>query len=96
MLEEHLYEKELDVQRDAGQTPPIGESIASATLAASFVVMEVLRILTGTALPTLLNGGMTVSPMTGQIETHRIQRVPHCPECSRGSDFPFVADVLDG
>ena len=93
MLEEQVYQRQLAAHRDAGKTLPLGESIVSATLAASLVAIEVVRVVTGTALPTLLNAVMTLSPLVGKIETHQILRVPRCPECSRGSTLPTASNA---
>jgi hypothetical protein len=52
-------------------------------LAASQLVGEVIRVVTGIAMPTLLNRVVTVSPITGEQRANMVLRVPRCPECSR-------------
>lgn len=89
-VEEYLYQENLASPRRAGETLPRGEAVAVATLAASLVAGEVVRILTGIAAPTLLNAVLTVSPMSGSFETNRLLRVPRCPDCFRGAITPMV------
>ena len=87
-IEEHLYQEHLARPRPAGETLPAGEILPITTLAASLVVLEVIRIVTGLAAPTLLNAVLTVDPLSGSFQSNRILRVPRCPECGRGATFP--------
>jgi len=73
--------------------PPIGEALFGATLGASHLTGEVVRIITGIAMPTLLNRVVTLSPITGEQRANMILRVPRCPECSR-SPVP-LAEMAD-
>ena len=84
-VEEHLYQQHLAESRPAGAAPPLGEAIPLATLAASLVALEVVRILSGLAATSLLNAVMTVEPVSGAFRTNRFLRVPRCPECYRGA-----------
>jgi bacteriocin biosynthesis cyclodehydratase domain-containing protein len=83
-VEEHLYQQHLAEARPAGITSPRGEAIPAATLAASLVAMETVRILSGLAATSLLNAVLTMEPVTGVFRTNRFLRVPRCPECYRG------------
>jgi bacteriocin biosynthesis cyclodehydratase domain-containing protein len=84
-VEEHLYQQHLAKSRPAGATPPLGEAISVATLAASLVALEVVRILSGLAATSLLNAVLTVEPVSGAFRTNRFFSVPRCPECYRGA-----------
>jgi bacteriocin biosynthesis cyclodehydratase domain-containing protein len=86
-VEEHLYQQHLGAERPAGENPPVGEALPVAVLAASLVSLEVVRVLTGIAVPVLLNAVQTVDPLGGTVRTNRILRVPRCPECYRGNAF---------
>jgi molybdopterin-synthase adenylyltransferase len=63
--------------------PPYGEAIFAATLGASQLIGECVRVLTGIAMPALLNRVITLLPLTGEQRDSSILRVPRCPECSR-------------
>jgi len=65
--------------------PPIGESLFGATLGASQLTGEVIRAVTGIAMPALLNRVVTISPVTGEQRENSVLRVPRCPECSRST-----------
>lgn len=65
--------------------PPVGEALFAATLGASYLTGEVIRVVTGVAMPALLNRVLTVHPLTGEQHDNRVLRVPRCPECSRAS-----------
>jgi bacteriocin biosynthesis cyclodehydratase domain-containing protein len=95
-VEEQLYQRHLAKPRPAGLTLPAAEALPVATLAASLVTMEVVRIITGIAIPTLLNTVMTVNPLTGAYRTNRILRVPRCPECYRGTIAPSAREAVHG
>jgi bacteriocin biosynthesis cyclodehydratase domain-containing protein len=84
MLEEALYHEDLARERPAGQRPPQGESLISATLGASLLASEAVRILSGISAPTLLNSVIKISTLEGTFQTNRILRVPRCTDCSRG------------
>jgi bacteriocin biosynthesis cyclodehydratase domain-containing protein len=87
-IEEHLYQEHLARLRPAGETLPAGEILPITTLAASLVALEVIRIVTGLAAPTLLNAVLTVDPLSGNFQSNRILRVPRCPECGPGATIP--------
>ena len=87
-IEDHLAQVDLATERDPGTTAPIGESIVSATLGASLVVSEVVRIATNLASPTLLNTVLHVSPTSGAVERNAVLRVPRCEACHRGAVPP--------
>jgi len=80
-IEESAYQEGLARERPAGQTPPLGEAIPFAALAASLVASEVVRILTQIGRPALLNAVMSVTPLDNLFQTHRTMRVPRCPDC---------------
>jgi bacteriocin biosynthesis cyclodehydratase domain-containing protein len=80
-IEEHLYQDQLAARHPAGSTPPLGESLVSATLGASIIIIEVIRILTFIAPPTLLGSTLHVSPLEYSFETNRVLRVPRCEDC---------------
>lgn len=82
-VESALEEQSLTAPRPAGQTPPLGEAIVPATLAASLLSMEVLRILTVLAKPTLLNASLLIAPLAGEAHHNHFLRVPRCPDCRR-------------
>jgi bacteriocin biosynthesis cyclodehydratase domain-containing protein len=84
MLHEHFYQQDLARERTAGNSPPLGESVATSALVASLVALEVVRIVTGIAAPTLLNAQLTVPLLTGELSSNRILRVPLCPDCRGG------------
>ena len=65
--------------------PPLGESLFGATLGASHLTGEVIRIITGIAVPALLNRVKTISPSSGEERINNVARVPRCPECSRST-----------
>lgn len=85
MLEEHLYQEHLASKRPSGQSLPLGEALPFAALAASLVAAEVVRIVTGIAPPTLLNGQLTAPLLSGEFHFNRILRVPRCLDCRKGT-----------
>ena len=93
-IEDQLAQHDLATARAAGATTPQGESIASATLGASLVVGEVVRVVTNLAGPTLLNAVLHVSPMTGTIERNQVLRVPRCEACHHGAVPPTPATAV--
>lgn len=95
-IEEHLNQEDLARDRVPGTTPPVGEALFSATLAASLVTGEVVRVATGIAMPTLLNAVMTVLPVTGTFQRNVILRVPRCSDCFRGAVAPIAPALSDG
>jgi len=84
MLEEHLYQTHLLRERTSGRSKPIGEALPFATLSASLVVSEVIRIVTAIEPPTVVNGQLTLPLLAGEPQVNRILRVPRCPDCQRG------------
>jgi bacteriocin biosynthesis cyclodehydratase domain-containing protein len=80
---EHELDHAARVQSDeVGGIPPVGEALFAATLGASQLTGEVIRVVTGIAMPALLNRVVTVSPITGEQHANSVLRVPRCPECS--------------
>jgi bacteriocin biosynthesis cyclodehydratase domain-containing protein len=84
-IEEEIHQEALAEERPAGTTPPLGESIAGAVLAAGLVASEVVRIVTKLAPPSLLNAVLRVSLLGGAQEKSRLLRVPRCADCYPGS-----------
>ncbi|HJT91824.1 MAG TPA: TOMM precursor leader peptide-binding protein [Mycobacterium sp.] len=83
---EHELDHAARAQSDeAGGIPPIGEALFAATLGASQLTGEVIRVVTGIAMPALLNRVVTVSPTTGEQHTNNVLRVPRCPDCSKSA-----------
>ncbi len=81
-IEEELYQKALDEGAIAARIR--GESVAMATLAASYLCTETTRVLTGIARPAL-SGAVIRFSFDGTIEQSRFMRVPRCPGCYRGT-----------
>ena len=69
-------------QEDKGIVP-IGETLFGATLGASHLTGEAIRVITGISMPALLNRVTTIAPLTGREQSNIVLRVPRCPECSR-------------
>lgn len=84
-LEEALYHEDLAKERPAGEGPLKGESVVTATLGASILTLEAIRILSGIAAPTLLNSVLTISLLEGSYRSNRILRVPRCTDCFPGA-----------
>ncbi|NJK61418.1 MAG: TOMM precursor leader peptide-binding protein [Synechococcaceae cyanobacterium SM2_3_1] len=82
-LETILYEQARGQIRSSGQTSLRGELLAGATMAASLVVVEVLRILQG-QIPQLLNTQIHLEPWELRQRMHRLLPVPRCPSCYAG------------
>ena len=91
-IEERLYQDALAGERPAGQTKPHKENAVIATLAASLVVLEATRVLTGEK-PTLANTVLSLARTDGAIERAAILPVPACPAC--GLD-PHARDRAKG
>jgi thiazole/oxazole-forming peptide maturase SagC family component len=83
-IEERIYQDRLANEDLAGKQAPLGEALFTATLGASILVGEVIRIITNIAPPTLLDHVLQVSTVTGTMETTQILRLPRCPECYQG------------
>jgi bacteriocin biosynthesis cyclodehydratase domain-containing protein len=83
-IESQLYEDRLAAERDASERVLVGEAIWPATLAASLLVGEACRFVTGLAPATLANTVLRVLPASGTMEQNHITRVPRCPACFRG------------
>jgi bacteriocin biosynthesis cyclodehydratase domain-containing protein len=83
-IEERIYQDRLANEDSAGKQAPLGEGLFTATLGASILVGEVIRIITNIAPPTLLDHVLRVSTVTGTMETTQILRLPRCPECYQG------------
>jgi bacteriocin biosynthesis cyclodehydratase domain-containing protein len=84
-IEEQLYQEHLAIPRPPGGGVPRGEAVVTATLAASLVALEAVKIITGVAAPALLNRALAVEPLSGAISANRILRVPRCPDCFPGA-----------
>lgn len=94
-VEHEIHETTKQIQRRAGQRNIIGESVWASTQAASFLVGEAIRVLTGIAPPTMTDATIRVLPISGILETNEVLRVPRCPACYRG-DVPATAiDTID-
>jgi bacteriocin biosynthesis cyclodehydratase domain-containing protein len=92
MLEEHLYQEHLATERPLGTSLPMGEAVPVAAMSSSLLAMEIVRIITGITPPTVLNGQLTVPLLSGELQSHRILRVPRCPDCRRGGRIPSVPE----
>ncbi len=82
-LETILYEQHRGQIRSSGQTSLQGELLAGAAMAASLVVIEVLRISQG-QIPQLLNTQIHLEPWELRQNQHRLLQVPRCPSCYAG------------
>ncbi|HEY3409616.1 MAG TPA: TOMM precursor leader peptide-binding protein, partial [Propionicimonas sp.] len=75
-----------------------GEALWPTTLAASTLVAEVSRCVTGIAPPTLTDAVLTMQPVSGVMIRGEVQRVPRCPGCYSGAippqDLSEPVDVL--
>lgn len=80
-VEDELYQRHLLEHRESQGL--VGESIVMATLGASLLCAEVMRVLTLLALPALQGTVVRVS-FDGRIERNTFKRVPRCPACFRG------------
>lgn len=78
--EDQLHGAQVLAPGDHG--PLLGEDLAANGIAAGILAMEATRILTGNALPTLLNQVLYFTPITGQLDYQPLLRVGHCPACS--------------
>jgi bacteriocin biosynthesis cyclodehydratase domain-containing protein len=87
-IEEYLYQEHLATEHPSGGWAPSGESLWTATLAASFLVGEAIRVATGLAAPTLLDTVIQLSPVSGVLQPNHFRRVPRCPDCYRGEVAP--------
>jgi bacteriocin biosynthesis cyclodehydratase domain-containing protein len=83
-IEEQLYQEYLAAERPAAERVLVGEAGWAATLTASLLVAEAIRVSTGIASPTLLNAVVRVAPVSGTLQRNTFLRVPRCPECYRG------------
>lgn len=83
-IEEQLYQEHLAEERPAAERVLMGEALWVASLAASLLVGEAVRVVTGIAPPTLTDAVTRVSPIGGKMQTNRFRRVPRCPDCYRG------------
>jgi bacteriocin biosynthesis cyclodehydratase domain-containing protein len=94
-VEHEIYEKTKQISRQAGHRNITGESVWASTQAASFLVGEAIRVLTGIAPPTMTDAAIRMLPISGTLETNQVLRVPRCPACYRG-DVPATAiDTID-
>lgn len=83
-VEEELYLKSLE--DSPGSLGLYGESIALASLAASYLTQEALRIVTAIERPAL-DGSVVSFYSDGNIDQNTFTRVPHCEVCARGGSF---------
>jgi bacteriocin biosynthesis cyclodehydratase domain-containing protein len=86
-IEEHLYQEQLAVEQSVAESVPIGESIWAATLVASLLAGEVIRVVSEISPSTLVNTVVQVRPVSGDLQANAFLRVPRCPECYPG-DIP--------
>jgi bacteriocin biosynthesis cyclodehydratase domain-containing protein len=86
-IEREIYEESKRGARRSGERNVIGESVWASTQAASVLVGEAVRVLTGIAPATLIDSSIRILPVSGIFETNQILRVPRCPACYRG-DVP--------
>jgi bacteriocin biosynthesis cyclodehydratase domain-containing protein len=84
VLEDHLYQQYLARDRVAGESIPQGEALPFATLCASLLISEAVRIVSGVTPPTLVNAQLTLPLLSGELQLNRILRVPCCPDCRGG------------
>jgi bacteriocin biosynthesis cyclodehydratase domain-containing protein len=89
-VEREVYEEKKCGPRRAGDRDVIGESVWASTQAASFLVGEAVRVLSGIAPPTLTDSVLRMLPVSGILERNQVLRVPRCPTCYRG-DVPATA-----
>ena len=82
-IEGHFYQERLATVRPAGTTPPLGECLPFAAVAASLIASEVVRTAAGISPPTLLNSVLSFLPLSNQFATHHFLPVPRCPTCRR-------------
>jgi bacteriocin biosynthesis cyclodehydratase domain-containing protein len=83
-IENALYQDHLSA---TGRTL-VGEALWPVTMAASALVAEVARCVTGVAPPTLANAVLTLQPVSGVMVQGEVQRVPRCPGCYSGAIPP--------
>ena len=84
VFENEVYQEHLATERPAEQRVVRGEAVWASTLAASIIVGDVVRLVTGLAPLTLSDSELRLAPVTGVIEQNQITRVPRCPDCYRG------------
>lgn len=94
-IENELYQARLAGEREAGRRSIVGEALWPATLAASIVVGEAFRVLTGIAPATLVDSVLRISPITGRVEQNHVTRVPRCPDCYRGPIAPQPVEAVE-
>ena len=83
-IESELYEEHRATERDSSERVLVGEAVWPATLAASLLVGEACRFISGLAPATLIDNVIRVLPVSGTMEQNHIVRVPRCPTCFRG------------
>jgi bacteriocin biosynthesis cyclodehydratase domain-containing protein len=89
-VEREIYEEKNRGPRQSGNRDVIGESVWASTQAASILVGEAVRVLSGIAPPTLTDSVLRLLPVSGILERNQVLRVPRCPACYRG-DVPATA-----
>jgi bacteriocin biosynthesis cyclodehydratase domain-containing protein len=89
-VEREIYEEKKRSSRRAGERDLMGESVWASTQAASILVGEAVRVLSGIAPPTLTESVLRLLPVSGILERNQVLRVPRCPACYRG-DVPMTA-----
>lgn len=89
-IEESLFQKHLECAPQPERRFLFGESIPGASFSAGLVAMEVVRALTFIAPPICINATVSWSLLKGESSTHRLLRVPRCPDCYPGQRFPLV------
>jgi bacteriocin biosynthesis cyclodehydratase domain-containing protein len=86
-VEEELYQRALE--DGSGAAGLSGESLSLASLAASYLVQEVIRVATGIE-PPMLAGRVTSFYSDGNIDQNTFTRVPRCEACCRGASYVLV------
>ncbi len=79
---EHEYQEGLVLRGRISDEQIQGHDLPSCLMAASYLVSEFIKLISGYAHPTLINQIWEYNALSGQIITKNIIRVPNCPECS--------------
>lgn len=82
-MENLLYRAHVDDVNTASGAA--SEALPVASMYASMVAMEAIRVVTGIAAPTLLDHVTSIEGVRGTMCTNRVPRVPRCPACSRAA-----------
>ena len=88
-MSEAIYDQE--ISNNPPQQKLLGESLTLATLAASILLEETIRIVTVVNPPALFDCMISVDS-AGNLKKNRIRRVPRCPDCYRGKHERILSD----